>query len=325
MASRPSGIRLRRAVLSALVVASVAVPVSGAARPADVPAPVPAASGPLPAASEQALSSRYAATREDIAAAERTAAGHGDEKRAAALRELRAPGRQMLAFDGRDGGRYIEVFGDLATADRIAVMVPGAGISVDNSWRLRGGSTSLQRASGPRTAVVAWLGYRTPTTVSLAAVTSGRAEEAAASLTSFLRDLGAGKPGTRTTLVCHSYGSVVCANAASGVRATDIVLYGSPGTGFDDVAALHTGATVWAGRGSTDWIGNVPHHKVGLGGFTVGFGTDPIAPEFGAHVFDADGSGHSDYLKPGSPSLRNIARIVTGEAAPDKQAGGNRA
>jgi len=93
MASRPSGIRLRRAVLSALVVASVAVPVSGAARPAEVPAPVPATSGTVPVASTQALSERYAATRADLGAAERTATAHGDGKRAAALREFRAPGR----------------------------------------------------------------------------------------------------------------------------------------------------------------------------------------------------------------------------------------
>ncbi|WP_406302560.1 alpha/beta hydrolase family protein [Streptomyces sp. NBC_00885] len=223
MASRLSGIRLRRAVLSALVVASVAVPVSGAARPAEVPAPVPATSGTVPVASAQALSERYDATRAVLVAAERTATAHGDGKRAAALREFRAPGRQVLTFDGRDGGRLFEVFGDLSTADRIAVMVPGAGVSVDNYWRLRSGSTSLQRASGDRAVVVAWLGYQTPTTVSLAAVTSGRAEEAASGLTSFLRDLGASKPAARTTLVCHSYGSADCARAASGAQGADIV------------------------------------------------------------------------------------------------------
>ncbi|WKV71363.1 alpha/beta hydrolase family protein [Streptomyces sp. PCS3-D2] len=323
MASWPSGNRLRRAALIALVMVSVAAPVSGAARPADVPAPVPATSGSVPVASAQALSERYAATRADLGAAERAATAHGDGKRAAALREFRAPGRQVLTFDGRDGGRVVEVFGDLSTADTIAVMVPGAGISVDNYWRLRSGSTSLQRASGDRTAVVAWLGYQTPTTVSLASVTSGRAEEAASGLTSFLRGLGASKPAARTTLVCHSYGSVVCARAASGAQVADIVLYGSPGTGFDDAAGLHTGAAVWAGRGSTDWIRNVPHYKVGLGPLAVGFGTDPIAPEFGARIFDAGDSGHSDYLKPRSPSLRNIARIVTGQPAPDKHPGGN--
>ncbi|WP_330333181.1 alpha/beta hydrolase family protein [Streptomyces sp. NBC_00536] len=325
MASRSSGSRLRRAAVSAAVVASVAIPVSGVARPADVPAPAPAASALLPAVSARALSERYAATRADIAAATATAAGHGDARRAAALREMREPERHILSFDGRDGGRLVEVFGDLSTADRIAVLVPGAGISVDNYWRLRGAGQSLQRASGRRTAVVAWLGYRTPTTVSLAAVTPDRAEGAASALTSFLTELAARTPGARTTLVCHSYGSVVCARAAAGAKASAIVLYGSPGTGFGNVTALHTRATVWAGRGATDWIADVPHTTVGLGPVSLGFGADPVAPEFGAKVFDAGAAGHSDYLSPGSRSLRSIATIVAGGTGPEEHHGGPRA
>lgn len=68
---------------------------------------------------------------------------------------------------------------------------------------------------------------------------------------------------------------------------------------------------MWAGRGSDDWIGNVPH--VRLGG--VGFGTDPVDPAFGARVFAAGRVGHSDYLGPGTASLDALARIVIGPAA----------
>ncbi|WP_187282314.1 hypothetical protein [Streptomyces sp. wa22] len=42
--------------------------------------------------------------------------------------------------------------------------------------------------------------------------------------------------------------------------------------------------------------------------------TDPVSPEFGAKVFDAGDAGHSDYLGPGSVSLRSIAGIVAGTA-----------
>ncbi|MFG2209607.1 hypothetical protein [Streptomyces sp. NPDC048638] len=62
MASRPRSTRLRRTLLAALVTASVAVPVSGAA----VPAPAPAALGPLRAATPAALDARYAAERTGI-------------------------------------------------------------------------------------------------------------------------------------------------------------------------------------------------------------------------------------------------------------------
>ncbi|MFD0339995.1 alpha/beta hydrolase [Streptomyces sp. NPDC127117] len=314
MQSHPRRSRLRRGLLAALVAASVAVPVSGAAVPAAVPAPAPAAHVPLRTATPDALAERYAETRADIGAAERAAAGHGDHKRAAALHELADPGRRFLTFDGRDGGRSAEVVGDLSHAERIAVLVPGAGIDIDHYWRLRNGARALRKELGGRSAVVAWLGYRTPTTVSPASLTSTRAIEAAPELARFIGELTRLRPAARTTLLCHSYGSVVCARAAHGLRVSDIVLYGSPGTGYRNAAALHTPATVWAGRGSGDWIAGVPHIELRLPFAGIGFGTDPVSPAFGAEPFEAGSGGHSDYLKTGSEPLRNMARIVAGAA-----------
>ncbi|MCW7945894.1 hypothetical protein AAW14_28835 [Streptomyces hygroscopicus] len=313
MAPHPRTSRLRRALLAAFVTASVAVPISGAATPADVPASAPTVRGPLRTATPAALTERYAATRADMRAAARMAEDHGDRKRADALRIMAGPARHFLSFDGRNGGRSVEVFGNLSRAERLAVLVPGAGISVDNYWRLRKGALALLGQLGDRTAVVAWLGYRTPVTVSVPAATSGRAEVAASELRVFLAALGELRPTARTSLVCHSYGTVVCAHAASGLRIADIVLYGSPGTGYDNVAALHTRATVWAARSSGDWVANVPHTRLRLPFVTVGFGTDPVSREFGARVFAAGVGTHSDYLKPGSEPLRNIARIVNGQ------------
>ncbi|MEV0491813.1 alpha/beta hydrolase [Streptomyces atratus] len=306
--SRPRG---ARTLLAALVIAAVAVPVSGAARPSAVPAPAPAALAPL-RATPAALDERYVVNRGSIRAAERMAAGHGDRKRAAALRELADPARHFLSFDGRDGGRGVEVFGDLSTARRIAVLVPGSGISLDTYWRLRAGGVALRRKLGEGSAVIGWLGYATPATVSPEAVTSGLAEHTAPELRTFLGELKRSKPSARITLLCHSYGSVVCAEAASGLEVSDIVLYGSPGTGARSVAALHTPATVWAGRGGSDWVAHVPHEQLRLPFVTLGFGTDPVSPEFGARHFAAGDGGHSDYLKPGSLSLKNLARIVSG-------------
>ncbi|MEU0831225.1 alpha/beta hydrolase [Streptomyces sp. NPDC005969] len=300
-----------RTLLAALVIAAVTVPLSGAAHPSAVPAPAPAALAPL-RATPAALDERYAVNRGSIRAAEQMAAGHGDRKRAAALRELAEPARHFLSFDGREGGRGAEVFGDLSTARRIAVLVPGAGINVDKYWRLRAGGVALQRELGEGSAVIGWLGYATPATVSPEAVTPGLAEHAAPELRAFLDELQNSKPSARITLLCHSYGSVVCAKAASGLEVAGIVLYGSPGTGARSVAALHTGATVWAGRGGSDWIADVPHEQLRLPFVTLGFGTDPVSPGFGARHFAAGDGGHSDYLKPGSLSLKNLARIVSG-------------
>ncbi|MFC0553181.1 alpha/beta hydrolase [Planotetraspora thailandica] len=309
----PLGRRLLRCLLAALVSVALAVPLTGAARPGAVPAPNPAHLSLL-RSTPAALAERYAAGRAGILAAERMAADHGDQWRAAMLRAMADPARQFLSFDGRDGGRAVEVFGDLSAAERIAVLVPGSDINLDKYGLLRGGSIRLQQAMGGRSAVIAWLGYPTPRTVSLAVLTTARADEAVPGLRGFVRELSAAKPGARISLVCHSYGTVVCGRAASGLDVTDIVLCGSAGIGVSDVSALHTRAAVWAGRGSGDWISRVPHTRLHLPFATVGLGADPVSPRFGARIFAAGGGGHSDYLKADSPSLENIARIVSGRA-----------
>ncbi|GGV69940.1 hypothetical protein GCM10010294_27470 [Streptomyces griseoloalbus] len=313
---RARGRRWRRGVLALCVACAVAVPLAGAARPR-VPAPSPAVLAPPAAAT---LGATYAANRANAGQAARMAAEHGDRGRAAADRGLADPARQLLAFDGRGAGRATEVLGDLAHADRIAVLVPGSDTGLDTYGRFRAAALALherlthEAPAGTRTAVVAWLGYETPGTVSTTVATTGRAEEAAPALRDVVGDLRAvvgQRPGI--SLLCHSYGSVVCARAADGLDVDDIALVGSPGTGADTAADLRTRARIWAARGADDWVGNVPHLSAGLFGTTVGFGTDPLSPAFGARVFAAGDGGHSDYFAPGSPSLTNLTRIVLGE------------
>ncbi|WP_328554362.1 alpha/beta hydrolase [Streptomyces sp. NBC_00358] len=302
--------RLRRTALAALVTAAVVVPVSAAARP-EIPAPAPAVLAPLTAST---LDKAYEANRADAAAAARMAADHGDRTRAAADRAMTAPSRRFLSFDGRGSGRAVEVFGDLAHADRVAVLVPGSDTTLETYDRFRAGAAALRARLGRRGAVLAWLGYETPGTVSTTVLTTDRAKEAAPLLRAFLHRLrGVVGGSARVSLLCHSYGTVVCGSAAPGLDVSDIVLVGSPGTGASDAAALRTSARVWAARGSADWIAHVPHASLGLFGTTVGFGPDPVSPAFGARVFQAGTGGHSDYFAPGSVSLANLARIVLGD------------
>ncbi|MGA4850204.1 alpha/beta hydrolase [Streptomyces sp. G5(2025)] len=308
--------RLRRTLLAAGVALAVALPVSGAAR-SEIPAPAPASLGRVTAPK---LTAAYDTNRANAAEAARMAERYGARDRAAVLRAMASPGRRFLAFDGRGAGRTAEVFGDLAGADRVAVLVPGSDTSLDAYGRFRSGALALREELGPRAAVVAWLGYETPGTVSPAVLTTGRADDAAPALRSFVRRLHGVNARARISLLCHSYGSVVCASAASGPRGrvldvTDIALYGSPGTGVDRAADLSTTARIWAGRGADDWISGVPHHSVDLFGTTAGFGADPVSRGFGARVFAAGSGGHSDYLKPGSVSLDSLARIVRGQDA----------
>ncbi|GAB2804291.1 alpha/beta hydrolase family protein [Streptomyces chlorus] len=310
------GYRWRRAVLAVLVASAVTLPVMGAARPW-VPAPPPVTLAPPTAAT---LDATYAAHRAGAGKAARMAADHGDRRRAAADRALADPARQLLSFDGRGAGLVTEVLGDLAHADRVAVLVPGSDTGIDTYGRFRAAARALharltrEASAGTRTAVVAWLGYETPATIGLAVATTDRADRAAPELRSLIADLRTVTgPRPRISLLCHSYGSVVCARAAPGLDVDDIAVVGSPGTGADTAAALRTRARIWAARGAGDWVENVPHLAVGLFGTRVGFGTDPVSPAFGARVFAAGDGGHSDYFAPGSTSLTNLTRIVLGE------------
>ncbi|MGA5808955.1 alpha/beta hydrolase [Streptomyces cellulosae] len=312
LAHRLAG-RLRRGLLAALVAAAVAVPLAGAARP-QAPAPPPAR---LPPPAVAGLDATYAAHRANAAEAARTAAEHGYRDRVATERALAA--RQLLYFDGRGAGLVTEVLGDLAHADRVAVLVPGSDTGIDTYARFRATAVALHQRltreapTGVRTAVVAWLGYATPGTVSPSVATTGRAEDAAPELRASVRDVRAvAAPRARVSLLCHSYGSVVCARAAAGLDADDLVFLGSPGTGADTAADLRTHARVWAARGAADWVEHVPHLDAGLLGTTVGFGTDPVSEKYGARVFAAGDGGHSDYFAPGSLSLANLTRIVLG-------------
>ncbi|MEU1849589.1 alpha/beta hydrolase [Streptomyces sp. NPDC019990] len=314
--SRRRAGRWRRAALAALVAGAVVFPLSAAGRP-HIPAPPPASLAPLDAST---LDEAYAANRANAAEAARMAAAHHDRNRAAADRSLASPARQLLHFDGRGSGRVTEVLGDLTRADHVAVLVPGSDTSIDTYGRFHAAAAALhqrltrQVPAGTRTAVVAWLGFETPGTISTTVTTTGRARQAAPHLRALVADLRAlAGPGPRISLLCHSYGSVVCGRAAAGLAVDDIALVGSPGTGADTAADLRTRARVWAARGGGDWVENVPHLSTDLFGTTVGFGTDPVSPAFGARVFAAGEGGHSDYFRPGSASLTNLTRIVLGE------------
>jgi hypothetical protein len=299
--------KARRVTLLTLTGAALALSTAAGGDASSGPLPL----RPLPTLTGRALPARYAAERAAIVSAAR---GTEDPGTAWRLRALAAPGRTFLDFDPR--GRAVEVVGDLATARRVAVLVPGADTTL-STFDSRGvaspggGARALyaeasRLSPGAPPAVVAWLGYPTPATISPAVLTSGHADQGARALRLFVAWLNA--RGADVALLCHSYGTVVCGRAAKDLDVSDIAVFGSPGMTVSSAADLHTRARLWAGRGAGDWMRIVPHVRV-LG---VGFGADPARAGFGARRFAAGPGGHSDYLRPGGVALRNLALITLG-------------
>ena len=244
------------------------------------------------------------------------------EHRADRFNAMLKPDRQILAFDPTGDGRAAEVFGDLGHAQRVSVVVPGVDtnlLTFQKTARYYSAPVGMARslheqqqktASDVRSATVAWADYTAPEGLGVDAASGDLAEEGADRLNDFV----AGLPGssrTSVSLFCHSYGSVVCGDAAGDLpkRVSDIAVAGSPGMGADSAEELDTDARVWAMRDGDDWISDVPHLNFG----ELGHGTDPISSGFGARRPSAtDAVGHTGYFVPGTNSLRNLAAIGTG-------------
>ncbi|GAA2584812.1 alpha/beta hydrolase [Actinomadura fulvescens] len=320
--------RLRRALACAVTITGVLLTTAGTGHADPYAAPPE-----VPSMAPSTLDARFGIERQAIEQALETALSVGDRERAKALGDLLRPGRRFLYFDPRGRGRAIEVVGDLTRARRVAVVVPGADSTLSDfdskagrPWSAPGGGARAiydqahKINPAPGLAVVAWLGYASPRTFSSDVLTDDRAGQGAVELRRFLAGLNRVNRTARVSLLCHSYGSVVCGRAAkTGARAagdgwrqvTDIAVFGSPGTTAWSASRLSRTARVWAGRGTTDWMEDVPHVRI----FGLGLGPDPVSARFGARVFDAGSGGHSDYLAPGSRSLRNLTYIAMGDAS----------
>nr|WP_055502814.1 alpha/beta hydrolase [Nonomuraea pusilla] len=163
-----------------------------------------------------------------------------------AITTVLAGAAAVLMPPAQASGRMIKVYGaDLASADRVAVIVPGADTTAatfENSARRPGGAArallaqAARLSPGTRLAVVAWLGYDAPATWSFGALTSSAAVEGARELRRTVHDLRR-HTAAPIALLCHSYGSVLCAAAAPGLPVSDLAVFGSPGLGGARTAA----------------------------------------------------------------------------------------
>jgi hypothetical protein len=230
------------------------------------------------------------------------------EKRLQALDAVQAVldkgNRQLLVLDNTGEKETIAAIGigDVDAAANVAVFVPGLGSTVQDSMDRY--DADLDGIVGPGDAGVTWLGYEAPQLGwglldPDASVLSNRSADAAGdALASFLNAI---PTDAHTTVVGHSYGSVVAADAlTAGTSVDDVVLMGSPGIGVSDARDL--GAEhVYVLESPTDVVAD-----------TGWFGRDPnLLP--GVEVLASSGAdGHGQYLDPGTTSAANVAAVVAG-------------
>lgn len=252
-------------------------------------------------------------------------------------RESGQASRRLIVLDTRGSGRAAIAVGDLATARDVTVVVPGMFFTVtgqmhdftDTASDLYDEQTTVsalattQTARGVAdhassgTAVLAWMGYRTPDMSNILSL--GLARTGAERLERVVDGLDAvrGDDRPRLNVVAHSYGSTTALMALSSGRmqADSLTVLGSPGS------AVQTASELAVGPGQV-YVGDAHSDPIAGSGY---FGTDPGSAGFGSTLLDLSTDtvepdagvfrrpvGHNDYLKPGTASLHDVALIGVG-------------
>jgi hypothetical protein len=214
------------------------------------------------------------------------------------------------------GDRLVLALGDLDTADAVAVLVPGMGNSPgDDLGELSRDAADVAAATrvaapGLAVATVVWLGYRPPGITGMGLRTAAR--RGASTLAAGLAGLSAaravtGDPLPRTTVLAHSYGTVVVDEAADrpGRLAADaVVLLGSPGM-EDDARSLEA-REVFDAEAPADPVAGLRYFGRRTG--AAGYGSTALPVELSM--------GHSDYYDTDRPTLAAIGEVVAGVRTP---------
>ncbi len=252
--------------------------------------------------------SNLAAVKMDLAAA----SAENDADRVRVLETLISCGADILVYRPQLQ-HYAVLFGDIETAQHVAVIVPGVGDGSNLCDDWIPDALNLFEAS-PFTAVVLWKGYDNPVDILAAAAGSIECNEdlvtAASDLTAFVASLDL-EPEQTLTIVAHSFGSIVtgAALADCGLLVTDVVVAGSPGMTVDELRDLHV-------EQSHFFSEQAPGDAIAELGV---FGAAPSSPTFGGTRMSTNAEGHpqvsahSRYFEPESEALENIADVVTGD------------
>ena len=235
------------------------------------------------------------------------------------IRIEEAAGRRVqLHLLDLDEEQVVLALGDLDTADAVGVLVPGINNSPDDLPGLVGDARTVAGAAravepGLEVAAVVWLGYASPNTpgeaASRSAATDGGRKLAATLDGTAAARAAAGRPQPRTSVLAHSYGTVVLDEAADvpgRLAADSVVLLGSPGMEPSGARALEAPEVydAWSAADPISyggWHGSAP---------SLGWYGSTGLPQ--SHLMT-----HSDYYDPDFPTLDAIGMVVAGDGVPD--------
>ncbi|HET6824768.1 MAG TPA: alpha/beta hydrolase [Amnibacterium sp.] len=253
----------------------------------------------------------------------------------------RSPGgapRFLLALDPTNGDRAAIAIGDVQTADYVDFLVPGMYFTVadqmvdwtDTAAAIQSEQQQWLRHFGDsrRSAVVSWIGYRTPNVFTVASF--GVAQIGAARLTDAVNGLKAARGASTpyTAVLAHSYGATAALLAlqAHAFSVDALAMVGAPGSPAQSVRQLSVPA-------QDVFVGQAVWDGVATSGF---FGSDPAAPSYGATPLGTSGGvdpithlrlraavGHNGYFAPGCEAMRNLALVGIGRGG-DVTAGTDR-
>ncbi|TDE91609.1 alpha/beta hydrolase [Occultella glacieicola] len=251
--------------------------------------------------------------------------------------------RHLLLLDitGTDQLMAAIAYGDVDTADHVAVFTPGFTTTVAGSMAgydnqmadlvEQSAAQAEKYGDGGTVAAVAWLGYEAPQWDNVldpgsSVATRGPAEAGAGNLAAFYNGLDAARDSDpHLTALGHSYGSLTTGLALQEQTGVDdAILYGSPGIGTSHVEDLDVpDGHVYRLEARRDAVADVgalgpfgidPSHLDGITGLSTEAGS------VGGNSY-GESVGHNDYLTEGSMSQHNMASIIAG--APEQTVEGD--
>ncbi len=242
----------------------------------------------------------------------------------------RAPGgppRSLVDLDPVTGDRAAIAIGDVQTAHYVDVLVPGMYFTVADQivdWTNTAAAIQAEQqhwlghfGDSRPSAVISWIGYRTPNVFTVAGF--GLAQAGATRLSDAVNGLKQARAGDRpfVAVLAHSYGATatLLGLQAKAFSVDALAMVGAPGSPAQSVRQLAVPA-------DDVFVGHAVWDGVATSGF---FGSDPAAPSYGATPLGTDGGidpltgvslgpavGHNGYFTPGSEAMRNLALVGIG-------------